>query len=65
MDLVKQAQPMFNTNPGIRGGISGSYPTESYIYMAYPNWSVKFYVDALLKKKHITRKVEENHSNNS
>ena len=33
-----------------RGGIPGSYPIVGrYMYLRYPNWSAKFFADALLK----------------
>lgn len=52
IDLVKRAQPMASSNPGIRGGIPGSDPVSGgYIYMALPNWAAKFHVDSLLAKR--------------
>ena len=52
IDLVKLAQPMTSSEPGIRGGVPGSDPVwGGYIRMAIPNWAAKFYIDALLKKR--------------
>ena len=52
IDLVKAAQPMDNSDPGIRGGIPGSAPIWGhYMYMGLPNWSAKFFIDALLAKR--------------
>ncbi len=52
IDLVSAAQPMDNSDPGIRGGIPGSAPIwGGYITMGVPNWAAKFYVDALLAKR--------------
>lgn len=52
IDLVKRAQPMTNADEGIRGGIPGSDPIwGDYIRMAVPNWSAKFFIDALLQKR--------------
>ena len=52
IDLVERAQPMESREPGIRGGIPGSDPVwGDYIRMAVPNWSAKFFVDALLQKR--------------
>lgn len=52
IDLVKQAQPMDNPNPGLQGGVAGSYPVwGSYIFHGIPNWAAKFYIDALLHKE--------------
>lgn len=40
----------------IRGGIRGSSPVwGSYMYLRYPNWAAKFFVDALLKHKHLNK----------
>lgn len=52
IDLVKRAQPMASSDPGIRGGIPGSDPVwGGYIYMGIPNWAAKFFIDALIKKE--------------
>jgi hypothetical protein len=52
LDLVKAAQPMDSSDPGIRGGIPGSSPAwGDYIYMALPNWAAKFFIDAMLAKQ--------------
>jgi len=52
IDLVKRAQPMASSDPGIRGGVAGSDPVwGDYISLAYPNWAAKFYIDALLAKR--------------
>jgi len=52
IDLVKRAQPMSSSDPGIRGGIPGSDPVwGSYIYMGIPNWAAKFFIDALIEKQ--------------
>jgi folate-dependent phosphoribosylglycinamide formyltransferase PurN len=52
IDLVKRAQPMTSRHPGIQGGIPGSDPVwGDYIRLAVPNWSAKFFIDALLKKR--------------
>jgi folate-dependent phosphoribosylglycinamide formyltransferase PurN len=52
IDLVKRAQPMASGDPAIRGGVPGSDPIwGDYIRMAVPNWSAKFFIDALLQKR--------------
>jgi folate-dependent phosphoribosylglycinamide formyltransferase PurN len=52
LDQVRRAQPMKSPNPGIRGGIAGSYPIwGQYIQWALPNWAAKYYIDALLEEK--------------
>ena len=49
IDLVGAAQSVSEPNPGIRGGIPGSDPVwGAYLRNTLPNWSAKFYVDALL-----------------
>jgi hypothetical protein len=51
LDLVKSAQSLDSTDPGIRGGIPGSAPVwGDYLYMAFPNWAAKYFVDAMLAK---------------
>ena len=35
--------------PGVKGGISGSYPIwGQYERFSYPNWAAKFYLDAAI-----------------
>jgi methionyl-tRNA formyltransferase len=52
IDEVKRAQDLNNPNPGIRGGIPGSFPIwDEYISNAIPNWAAKFFIDALLAKQ--------------
>lgn len=52
IDLVKRAQPMSSSDPGIRGGVPGSDPVwGDYIYLGIPNWAAKFFVDALIEKQ--------------
>jgi hypothetical protein len=46
---LKKAQNIKSSNPGINGGIAGSYPIwGDYMRFSYPNWAVKFYADALM-----------------
>jgi methionyl-tRNA formyltransferase len=60
IDLVKQTQDLGNPDPGIRGGIAGSYPVwGEYIRNAFPNWAAKYFIDALLAKKAILAKIAE------
>ncbi len=54
IDLVELAQPMTSANPALRGGIPGSDPVwGDYIHLTVPNWSAKFFIDALLAKERI------------
>lgn len=49
IDRIKATQSLDSGNPGIRGGIAGSYPIwGKYIPFAYTNWSAKFFADALI-----------------
>lgn len=39
-------------DPGMRGGMSGSYPLSGgYMTRRYPNWATKFFMDALMLEK--------------
>ena len=52
VEFVKQKQNLTSSNPGIRGGIPGSAPIWGpYERFKYPNWAVKFFIDALLVKR--------------
>lgn len=42
-------QDLTSRNPGLRGGIRGSFPIHGgYLRYAVPNWATKFFLDALL-----------------
>jgi hypothetical protein len=63
LDMVKQAQPMDNPNPALRGGVPGSYPIwGSYIFHALPNWAAKFFIDALLEKEALLNRLSASQS---
>jgi folate-dependent phosphoribosylglycinamide formyltransferase PurN len=52
IDEVKRAQTIAHSDPGIRGGIPGSWPIGGdYIPFALPNWAAKFFIDALCAKR--------------
>lgn len=45
----KKVHSLDHDNPGIRGGIAGSYPIwGDYCHFSYLNWAVKFYADAIM-----------------
>jgi hypothetical protein len=47
--FVARTQNLKTSNPNIRGAIAGSYPIYGrYERFKYPNWAVKFFIDALL-----------------
>jgi hypothetical protein len=59
LDQVKAAQDLDNPNPGLRGGIAGSFPVwGDYIPMAVPNWAAKYFIDALLAKEAALARLE-------
>lgn len=48
-DGVKRTQNLSTSDANIRGGIPGSSPIYGrYCFLKFPNWAVKFYIDALL-----------------
>jgi hypothetical protein len=59
-DELKRQQPLWSNNPGIRGGVRGSYPIwEEYSRLNFPNWAAKFFADALMLEIRILAKLEE------
>jgi hypothetical protein len=60
LDEVKRAQPMRIQHPGIAGGIPGSAPFwGDYTKNAVPNWAAKFFIDAMLEKQEILRRLPD------
>jgi hypothetical protein len=52
IDRVKSTQNLTSGNPGIKGGVAGSYPIwGKYTNFGYPNWAAKFLADAIMIKK--------------
>lgn len=48
--FVKGTQNRISSNPGLRGGIKGSFPVSGgYGQYQLLNWATKFYVDALIR----------------
>lgn len=59
IDGIKTVQCIESRDPGIRGGIAGSDPVwGGYIYNAFPNWAAKFFIDALVEKRHALSRLE-------
>jgi hypothetical protein len=53
IEFLKQQQTCSGPEP-IRGGVRGSAPVwGTYMYFRYPNWACKFFIDALLKARHL------------
>jgi predicted ATP-grasp superfamily ATP-dependent carboligase len=54
--FTKERQDLTSRNPGIRGGIAGSYPFHGrYGRFQYLNWAAKFFADALLLESGVRR----------
>lgn len=49
IDFVKKTQNLTHKNPGIRGGVKGSFPFDAeYGQFELLNWAAKFFCDALM-----------------
>ena len=60
INWLKTIQSFTSTNPNINGAVKGSWPiygdllkNSGYCRLAYPNWAVKFFVDALLEAERL------------
>lgn len=54
-NYLKSRQDTKNINPGIRGGIKGSFPANGpYGKYEYLNWATKFFMDSLMKEDEYT-----------
>jgi hypothetical protein len=52
LTLLKRTQDCATTNPHTRGAVKGSHPIWGrYLFGTYPNWAVKFLMDALLMEE--------------
>lgn len=52
-NFLKRTQDIITNNPGIRGGIKGSYPIGGgYCPYRILNWATKFFIDALLMEEY-------------
>lgn len=57
---LKTLQNIRSCNPGIRGGIAGSYPIwGSYMQFSYPNWAAKFFADALMLQETLFKEKKQ------
>jgi len=60
IDQVKATQNFDSTNMGIQGGIAGSYPLwGGYMPFVYPNWSAKFFADAIMLQESAISELEK------
>lgn len=64
---LKELQPISSLDPGIEGGIAGSYPImgdilkgTGYCRGAILNWSTKFFIDALISELKIKTNLNKN-----
>jgi hypothetical protein len=49
VNYLKALQVLDSEDPGLDGGIPGSFPLlGSYMRIGYPNWATKYFLDALL-----------------
>ena len=49
IDFIKKSQNLEHSNPGIRGGVKGSFPFDGeYGQFELLNWAAKFFCDALM-----------------
>jgi len=59
VDQVKATQFLQYPNPGIRGGIAGSYPIYGkYMKLTYPNWAAKFFADVVMLQERILTQLK-------
>jgi hypothetical protein len=55
--FLRKVQWLGTGNPGLDGGISGSYPLHGqYGRFEVLNWAVKFFVDSLMLETSIVKK---------
>lgn len=58
IDDVEAKQVKWHVNPALVGGIAGSAPVFGrYLMFRYPNWSVKFFLDAMFLEEQALRAI--------
>jgi hypothetical protein len=58
IDQNKMTQSLDSGNPGIKGGIPGSFPIwGKYLRLSYPNWAAKFFADALMLQEAVMQEL--------
>jgi hypothetical protein len=58
VDWLKGIQSLHNENPGIRGGLPGSWPIDGgYSIFFYVDWAAKFFADSLLLAHEARRRL--------
>lgn len=54
MCYVKATQRLDASDPGMNGGIAGSFPIlGDYMTAGYPNWATKYFMDAILARQSV------------
>jgi len=60
IEFVATNQRISSYNPNINGAIAGSSPVYGkYMRFRYPNWAVKYFVDALIKREQILNELKK------
>jgi hypothetical protein len=60
VDWLKGVQSLDSVNPGIRGGIAGSWPIDGgYSVFTYVDWAAKFFADSLLLAQDARRRLRD------
>lgn len=60
VDWLKGLQSLDSVNPGIRGGLAGSWPIDGgYSVFTYVDWAAKFFADSLLYAQAARQKLRE------
>jgi hypothetical protein len=60
IDQVKAVQVVEGGDPGVRGGIPGSFPIWGhYQRYSYPNWAAKFFADAVMLQESVMSGLEK------
>lgn len=55
IDFCVRQVDIASTNPGVRGGVKGSFPLDGgYMGYRYPNWAAKFLADALMLRSSLS-----------
>jgi hypothetical protein len=58
VDQLKSLQSLDSVNPGIRGGVAGSWPIDGgYSIFYYVNWAAKFFADSLMLAERVRKEI--------
>jgi hypothetical protein len=60
VDWLKGVHSLDSENPGIRGGIAGSWPIDGgYSIFKYVDWATKFFADSLLLARQVRERLKQ------